>query len=401
MNESTKTTSLSRYQQLIDISRDLASTLDLDALLYRIVQVAADLSYAEEASILLYDESKNELRFQAATNLDNPAIRGLRVPVKHSVAGWIVTHCEPLIIEDVKNDQRHFGHVNQDSALTTQSLLGVPLINKGEVIGVLEAINKRSGLFSAEDKELLMIIGAQAAVAIQNARLFAQSDLISEFVHELRTPLASLNTAAHLLSSQKINEHQKSELVDAIQTETTRLSSLATSFLDIARLESGRSQFQIQQINLLTLLDECVSLMQAQSQEIGLNLQMLLPPDIPPIQGDYDKIKQAVLNLLSNAIKYNRPNGEIILAAVNRKSDVIITVKDSGIGIPPEHMKRLFSKFYRVPGSEQHAKGTGLGLSIVKRIIEGHGGDISVESVQNKGTTFKICLPITPVSNLQ
>ena len=125
MSETTKTVSLSRYQQLIDISRDLASTLDLDTLLFRIVQVAADLSQAEEASILLYDEGKKDLRFQAATNIDNPAIRGLRVPVKQSVAGWIVTHCEPLIIEDVKKDERHFGHINQESALTTQSLLSV------------------------------------------------------------------------------------------------------------------------------------------------------------------------------------------------------------------------------------------------------------------------------------
>ena len=397
MSEITRTTLLARYQRLIEISRDLASTLDLDTLLHRIVRVAADLSLAEEASILLYDEVKKELRFQAATNLDNPAIRGLRVPVKQSVAGWIVNHREPLIIENVKNDERHFGHVNQESALTTKSLLGVPLINKGEVVGVLEAINKRSGKFDQEDQELLMTLGNQAAVAIQNARLFAQSDLISEFVHELRTPLASLNTAAHLLNSPKIPEETKGDLVGAIQTETTRLSSLATSFLDIARLESGRTQFQLQQIDLASLLDECASLMQAQAQELGLDLRVSVSPEIPAIQGDADKIKQAILNLVSNAIKYNRPNGEIVLAAKNGRDNVTIKVKDSGIGIPQEHMKRLFTKFYRVPGSEQHAQGTGLGLSIVKRIIEGHGGEIGVKSVEGEGTTFVIRLPVTHV----
>lgn len=397
MSEITRTTLLARYQRLIDISRDLASTLDLDTLLYRIVRVAADLSQAEEASILLYDKIKNELRFQAATNLDNPAIRGLHVPVDQSVAGWIVTNCEPLIIGDVRNDERHFGHINQTTALTTKSILGVPLIHKGEVIGVLEAINKRSGEFNTEDQDLLLTLGTQAAVAIQNARLFAQSDLISEFVHELRTPLASLNTAAHLLHSPKIDENQKNELVEAIQTETTRLSSLATSFLDIARLESGRTQFQLQQIDLVSLLNDCASLMQTQAQELGLDLQVILPPEIPAIQGDPDKIKQAILNLVSNAIKYNRPYGNITMAAKNGKEHVIISVKDSGIGIPEEHMARLFTKFYRVPGSEQHAQGTGLGLSIVKRIIEGHGGEINVESVAGEGTTFRISLPFSPM----
>jgi two-component system phosphate regulon sensor histidine kinase PhoR len=137
--------------------------------------------------------------------------------------------------------------------------------------------------------------------------------------------------------------------------------------------------------------------MQAQAQETGINLEVILPPQIPSIQGDYDKIKQAILNLLSNAIKYNRPNGKIILAAENQQKDVLITVKDSGIGIPKEHMERLFTKFYRVPGSEKHAQGTGLGLSIVKRIIEGHGGQISVDSVRGEGTTFKISLPTTHV----
>ena len=273
------TTLLQRYQRLIEISRDLASTLDLDTLLYRIVKAAADLSLAEEASILLYDETKNELHFQAATNLDNPTIRGLSVPVDHSVAGWIVTNREALIIGDVQNDQRHFGHINRVVDIATRSILGVPLINKDKVIGALEAINKIKGRFDTDDQELLMILGAQAAVAIENARLFQQSDLISEFVHELRTPLGSINTAAHLLGNPKVGEGQKSHLIQAIQTETTRLSELSTSFLDIARLESGRSQLQIQNFDLGALLRECASLMQTQASETEINLQVILPSE--------------------------------------------------------------------------------------------------------------------------
>jgi signal transduction histidine kinase len=388
------TTLLQRYQRLIEISRDLASTLDLDTLLYRIVKAAADLSLAEEASILLYDEAKKELRFQAATNLDNPTIRGLSVPVDHSVAGWIVTNREALIISDVKNDQRHFGHINRVADIATQSILGVPLINKDKVIGALEVINKCQGQFDTDDQELLMILGAQAAVAIENARLFQQSDLISEFVHELRTPLASINTAAHLLDNPKVGDGQKGQLILAIQTETTRLSELATSFLDIARLESGRTQLQIQKCDLVNLLSECASLMQTQAQEMDIDLKAILPSESPAFQGDPDKIKQTILNLLSNAIKYNRPGGEIILAAENRTEEVIITVKDSGIGIPEEHLPRLFTKFYRVPGSDQYAQGTGLGLTIVKRIVEAHGGEICVASLQGPVTSqFSIKKP--------
>ena len=396
MIDTSQTTLLERYQRLIEISRDLASTLDLDTLLYRIVRVAADLSQAEEASILLYNEAKNELHFQAATNMDSPAIRGLSIPVDQSVAGWIVTHREPIIIRDAQTDSRHYDQIGQAIAIETESLLGVPMIHKDKVIGALEAINKKRGQFDTDDQELLMILGAQAAVAIENARLFQQSDLISEFVHELRTPLASINTAAHLLGNPKLDSTKTAQLIEAIQTETTRLSSLATSFLDIARLESGRTQLHIAPCNLTDLLIECASLMQAQAQESDIRLQVNLDEDLATCQVDCDKIKQAILNLLSNAIKYNRPQGEITLSAENCPDGVEISVSDTGIGIPKDALPQLFAKFYRVPGSEQRAQGTGLGLSIVKRIVESHGGEISVASVEGKGTTFTIYLPQVP-----
>ncbi len=396
MADTAQATLLERYQRLIEISRDLASTLDLDTLLYRIVRVAADLSHAEEASILLYNEAKDELHFQAATNMDDPTIRGLSIPVDQSVAGWIVTHREAIIIRDAQTDSRHYGKISRAVSVSTKSLLGVPMIHKDKVIGALEAINKKTGEFDADDQELLMILGAQAAVAIENARLFQQSDLISEFVHELRTPLTSINTAAHLLSSARLDEARKAQLIEAIRTETSRLSDLATSFLDLARLESGRTQLHIEPCDLSSLLEECASLMQTQAHEAGLHLQVSLSPNLAACQVDCDKIKQAVLNLLSNAIKYNRPDGQITLAAENRSDAVEIRVSDTGIGIPKDSLDRLFTKFYRVPGSEQRAQGTGLGLSIVKQIIESHGGEISVASEAGKGTTFTIHLPLTP-----
>ncbi len=178
---------LERYQRLIELSRDLASTLDLQDLLDRIVHAAADLSGSEAASILTYDEIKGELYFDAASNLSEPLMRGLVVPAETSIAGWIVANRQPVIISDTQRDPRHFGQIGKATQVTTTSMLGVPLIAKGKVIGVLEAINKLSGDFNQEDQEIISTLAAQAAVAIENARLFQQSDLISEMVHELRT----------------------------------------------------------------------------------------------------------------------------------------------------------------------------------------------------------------------
>jgi signal transduction histidine kinase len=394
MPEAMQNDLLLRYQRLIQTAQDLASILDLDILLQRIVNAAAEISQAEEASILLYDHNKRELHFQAATNLDSLSLRGIKVPVENSIAGWIVTHNKAIIISDAQNDERHYGHVNQISELTTKTLLGVPLVTKNQVIGALEAINKTNGQFTKDDQDLLITLGTQAAVAIENARLFQQSDLIAEFVHELRTPLTSLNTAAHLLLSPKVEDDQKRQMVEAIQTETTRLSELATTFLDLSMLESGRTPFQIQAIHLGNLLKECWELMKAQAQENGIEFQLQVVSDLPTVSGDHDKLKQAILNLISNAIKYNRPGGRITLKADQTKQWVLITIQDTGIGIPAEYLPRLFTKFYRVPGSDEYAQGTGLGLSIVRKIVENHGGKISVESTVGQGTTFAIRLPI-------
>ena len=387
---------LERYQRLIEISRDLASTLDLEVLLNRIVALSAELTSAEAASILLYDEGKRELYFEASTNLDTPLMRGLIVPVDNSIAGWIITNLEPIIVSDAHRDPRFFVRIEKSTKFKTTSILGIPMIAKGKVVGVLEALNKINGDFTLDDQEMLMTLSAQAAIAIENARLFMQSDLISEMVHELRTPLGSLNTAAHILNKPTITQEQQARTVKLIQAETKRLSEMTTSFLDLARLESGRAQFQIRDVDLVIILGECVGLMHNTIQEHQLNFEWQVPDGLPLVTGDPDKIKQVAINLLSNAIKYNRQAGKIILKAEVRQEqgNLAVSVTDSGPGIPEEHRKNLFQKFYRVPGSEKLAMGTGLGLSIVKKIVEAHGGSLEVASEVGVGTTFIFVLPL-------
>lgn len=385
---------LERYQKLIEISRDLNSTLDLDVLLHSIVGAAAQVTESMAASILLYDESKNELYFQASTHLDTPLMVGLSVPVEGSIAGEIVTKRKPIIMMKAQNDPRHFQEVGESTQFITESLLGVPLITKNRVIGVLEALNKHDGDFNENDQELLTALGAQAAVAIQNSRLFQQSDLIAEMVHELRTPLASIGTATHLLMRAEISEEQRTKMAKTIQNETNRLSDMTTSFLDLAILESGRGQFKIEEVDVRSILKETAEIMQNRISEQGLTLELEIANNLPKVQGDRNKFKQVTLNFLSNAIKYNRPNGKITMGAKLDGDNLSIFVTDTGRGMLAEHVDSLFEKFFRVPGSEEFAKGTGLGLSICKKIIEGHGGEIVVTSEFGKGTTFSAIIPI-------
>jgi len=388
-----KTERLGGYRRLIEIARDLASTLDLDVLLERIVQAAAEVSGSEAASILLYDDMTQQLYFQVATNLDEPTMRGLVIPLEGSIAGWIVTNRKPIRITNAQQDPRLFGNVDRVTGQSTQSLLGVPLITKNKIVGVLEALNKEKGEFTDGDESMLSVLGAQAAVAIENARLFQQSDLISEFVHELRTPLASLSTATYLLLRPEMSRDQQEQIIRNIHSETLRLNALASSFLDLARLESGRVQFHKIGFNVVDLFYECKDVMNSKADEEKIRIQIEAPDKMPALEADRDKIKQVILNLLSNAIKYNRLNGSIILRGDFNADEILITIQDTGIGIPEDALPHLFQKFYRVRENETKVAGTGLGLSICKQIVQGHGGRVEVKSKIGVGTAFTVYLP--------
>jgi len=387
------TTIPERYERLLELSRDLSSTLDLDSLLNRIVHAAADLCDAEATSILLYDQVKDQLYFRAASNLDVPLMSELVVPVSGSIAGWIVTNRQPIMISDVKKDPRYFGNIARITQVETRSILGVPLLRKDKVVGVLEAINKLTGTFSDEDQDLLLALGAQAAIAIENARLFRQSDLISEFVHEIRTPLASLTAAAYILLRPEILEDRHTKIVQTMQQEISRLSEMSSAFLDLARLESGRTRFQFTSVDLGDLLVECSVVVRSKLEEKQQELILKIDPQPIQINADRDKLKQVILNLLSNANKYTSSGGTIRVSASTTSDEILISVSDNGRGIPSEYLPHLFEKFYRVPSSEYDTQGTGLGLFICKHIIDAHGGKITVESTYGQGATFTVRLP--------
>jgi signal transduction histidine kinase len=382
-----------RYKRLLVLSHDLSSTLDLDSLLNHIVKASAELCGAEAASILLYDQVKDQLYFRATSNLETPLMSELIVPVSGSIAGWIVSNRQPVIIDQVQRDPRHFNAIGRLTNIETHSILGVPLLRKDRVVGVLETINKQSGDFTREDQDLMMALGAQAAIAIENARLFQQSDLISEFVHELRTPLASLSASAYIFLRPEVPEERRTKIIQTMQQEISRLSDMASAFLDLARLDSGRTRFQFSSELIGEILEECSIVMHEKINERQQNLVLEIPPSPIEISVDRDKLKQVLLNLLSNANKYSPPGSKIRLSVKTTSDEIILQVIDNGHGIPQKYISHLFEKFYRVPATEQQAPGTGLGLYICKHIIDAHGGKINVESVVGEGTTVTVRLP--------
>ncbi|MDX2138383.1 MAG: GAF domain-containing sensor histidine kinase [Chloroflexota bacterium] len=388
---------LSRYERVIEISQQLTSTLDAKTLLRRIITAASDLTDSEAASILLLDTATGELRFEMATNWSTPELERFVVPLEGSIAGWVVLNNEVRVIADTRQEPDFFPDVDKDTGFKTHNLIAVPLrSHQGKVIGTLEAINKLNNAdYDVEDVKMLTMLAVHAAIAIENVRLFQQSDFMAEMVHELRNPLQSLKSSATLLQRRALPDDKRAETLSMMESEIERLVKLTTEYLDIARLESGRTTLQIAEVPLDALVTECVQQVQPQAVErqidVGITLNALT------VRADRGKVKQVLLNLLTNAVKYNRPSGKIHISVVPiEEADTHygqVSVTDTGYGISKENQRNMFQKFYRVPDTAHSTQGTGLGLAIARHIIEAHGGAIWLESEVDKGSTFYFTLP--------
>ena len=388
---------LEHYKRIIEISYQLSSTYDYTTLLKKIVNAAKELIHSEAASIILVDEATGQLRFAIASNIKPHEMEEIIIPMEGSIAGWIVTHGEPRVIERMENEQERYEGVDKKIGFHSRNLLGVPMKTHTRVVGVMQAVNKLDGKrFTDQDIITLRTLAGQAGMAIENARLFQQSDFIAEMVHELRTPLMALKASTTLLQRPKLPEGKRGDIVDTMYFETERLINLTNDFLDVARLESGRTQLSVNTFAVYKLLTESAEVVRQQAEEKGISI--VVQQDDYPVEADRGKVKQVLLNLLTNAIKYNRPDGQIdVLTKVVEHEDhmyVQIAVKDTGYGISREHQKHMFQKFYRVPTTENVARGTGLGLTICKHIVEAHGGRIWLQSEENVGSVFSFTIPL-------
>jgi signal transduction histidine kinase len=387
---------LARYERIIEISQQLNSTLDHATLLRRIIAASMELTTAEAASILLIDPATGELRFEQTSNMDDSEMNSIVVPLEGSIAGWVAVHGEARVIEDVSQEPRFFSSVDDAIDFQTRNILAVPMRTRNKVVGTLEAVNKADGQpFDDEDVKILTTLASQAASAIENARLFQQSDFMAEMVHELRTPLAAIKTSLALLQ-RDLPEEYRDEIMTTMQQETNRLIRMTSDFLDLARLESGRTRLERGWFDLGELVSECAGIIRPQAHE--QNIKVTAAKDSLSVFGDSSKLKQVLLNLLTNAIKYNRDGGSITITTTTierqGQSFVQISVRDTGYGISAENQKQLFQRFYRVSDTAGFTQGTGLGLAIARRIVEAHGGEIWVESRERVGSTFSFSIPL-------
>jgi len=226
-------------------------------------------------------------------------------------------------------------------------------------------------------------------------------DFISNISHELRTPLASLKALVETLRDGALEDRPAAQrFLDQMETEVDALTQMVQELLELSRIESGQVPFRLATVAVAEVVLPAVERLQAQAERAGLQLTVDLPADLPSILADAERIQQVVTNLLHNAIKFTPSGGEVTISAKASKDEVVISVRDTGVGIPADALGRIFERFYKVDRARAR-EGTGLGLAIAKHIVQGHAGRIWAESVEGRGSTFHSALPRVKPENVE
>ena len=397
-----------KVAQLVEISAILNSTLKPDILLKNILDTAADLLECSGVSILLYDEREKELRFAATTTGDIEKLEQIPVPLDNSLAGTIFTENRHLVINSTRDDPRHYNEVGDEVGLQIDSLLGVPMRIKDRVTGVIEALNKNEGEFSDFDVSLLLVVASQAAISIHNARLIQalqkanielsqadklKRDLMSVASHELRTPLGNILGYATLLHEDAIEENKP--LAESILKASSKLRAVLDDIANMNLLYTGKADLDFTDTSLQRVINYAQEevRMTVNKEDHTVDYQI---PEVPiQLCIDLPKMSVVFVNLLLNAIQFTPVEGEIRLTIDDRDDEVMVSIVDSGRGISPENLEKIFEVFYQVDDHmTRRYGGLGLGLSIARELVNLHGGRIWAESEGlGEGSTFRVVLP--------
>jgi two-component system phosphate regulon sensor histidine kinase PhoR len=220
-------------------------------------------------------------------------------------------------------------------------------------------------------------------------------DFVANVSHELRTPIATIQSSAETLLMDGMDVGPIGvEFVETIHRQSGRMGQIVEDLLTLSRLEAAGEELAMQNVEILVVAQDVLERFRPVAQKNGVSLEIEVPEDLPPVQAEPRALQQILANLVENGLKYTPEGGQVIIRATRRDSDVVITVEDNGIGISPEHVHRVFERFYRVDtGRSREVGGTGLGLAIAKHLVRRLGGDIVLESQPQKGSKFKFWLP--------
>jgi signal transduction histidine kinase/putative methionine-R-sulfoxide reductase with GAF domain len=405
--------SVGELRALGEVSRAVNSTLDLQTVLATIVAKAVQLSGTEAGAIYAYDETQREFHLSATYGMDPELIDalthqhiGLDAPIFTSVA----LRGEPVQTADLRQEAAsEFGDIILRAGYRAR--LMAPLVRGEQIVGILVVRRKAPGEFPQNTIDLMKTFAAQSVLAIQNARLFHEiedkgrqlevasrhkSQFLANMSHELRTPLNAILGYTELILDSIYGEapEKMRGVLERVQANGKHLLGLINDVLDLSKIEAGQLTLSLSDYSLTNLVQGVYIAVEPLASKKNLALTTKIAPSLPAGHGDERRLAQVLLNLVGNAIKFT-DKGEVAIEASLSNGSFRVAVRDSGPGIAAADQAKIFEEFQQVDNTSTREKGgTGLGLAISKRIVEMHGGRISVESQIGKGSTFTIKLPV-------
>ena len=409
-----------QLRALVEAGMVLAKELSLESVLRKIAELACKVLGARYGAVGVLNEDGQGLSQFITVGIDEETKAKIGpLPVGKGILGLLVREAKPVRLKDLTSDPRAHGFPERHPPM--RSFLGVPIVSKGRVFGHLYLTEKQGAEeFSKDDEALAVTLAAQAAIAVENASLYEEvrrsydqlrrsQDLLlrqeklaslgrlaAGLAHEINNPLSSIAGFAEALErraqSERIRDMEEfrdlPEYLGFIQEEVGRASAIVRHLLDFAR----QREPSFAELDLAALIRDTVALIRRQAVVSNKEITLDLPPRLPAVQADHQMLQQVILNLATNALDAIDGEGEVRITALPVSGHVEVCVRDTGCGIPPEHLARVFDPFFT---TKDVGKGTGLGLAICQGIVGQHGGSIEVKSDGvGRGTTVVIRLPV-------
>ena len=393
VERSNTSTQLQKLSKLIEASRSVNSTLDLEKLLGLILDAAVKSTDADRGTVYLIDSIKNELWSKV---LGGENMVEIHLPIGKGIAGYVAQTGETINIPDAYNDPRFNPDVDRRSGYRTRNMLCMPMKNKGgKIIGVFQLLNRKLGSFAADDEHFIDAFSAHASIAVENARLAqemvanerlsAVGRMASTIIHDIKNPMGTLRVYAQVMKKKSGNE-EVAKLADDMIHQLDRFVNMTQEILDFSR---GVSATNIQELQFEQVMSGVLDFIEKDLSKN--NVQLVRSTRFEgKVKMDEDKMMRVFYNLASNARDAMPQGGSLVVLTERSNGHVKIEFQDSGSGMPEEVRARIFEPFMTY--GKKH--GTGLGMAIVKKVIDDHQGKIEIDSEMGKGTTIRILLPL-------
>lgn len=414
-NEALIATRANQLETVATVSTAASTVLNPDALLNQVVNLAKSRFNLYHAHIYLLDENWNTLLLASGAGEVGAQMvesgHAIDINAERSLVARAAREKQPVMINDVRNEA---DFLPNPLLPETRAEMAIPMIVGDRVLGVFDVQSNQLNAFSKEDANIYATLASQIAVALQNARLYQEqaatvtqlreldrlkSSFLANMSHELRTPLNSILGFTEVMLEGldgPLTPNMNNDL-KLINKNGQHLLNLINDVLDMAKIESGKMNLIIEKFNLHEIFDEVISITSPQASEKKLTLKVDTESDVDvEVNADRTRLRQVMLNLLTNAVKFTE-KGKITIRAIREGNNVLISVKDTGIGIPPSELEAIFQEFTQVDSSTtRKVGGTGLGLPISRKLVEMHGGKLWAESsgVAGEGSTFFVFMPI-------